>query len=238
MSLSRVLQNLLLRDVLSYGVPGATALIGPLLLREGVREGALRQWSTAQTTIGEPLAVMSLIVLVYASGYVVATIGWTVESVWDKLSSVIGTEGTSKISRLAAWLFVPSLELPAGAREEIVNHFGGLNKLEGALLDHEVACLVAVQARDPQWFDMNIERQWQISNLELGLVGAGVICLAAIPSATSSRLDYALVLAVTIALLRSRKHVLNYVRRLAFHSFFTIIKTDVERIASPKEQSL
>lgn len=170
MQLSRVIQSLLFRDVVSYLLPGVFALT-PVVLYDVFPELSARVTLSIQT-VGPFAAAIGSLTCAYVVGYLISTVSY-----WS-------WEACAKLNPPSAVVTEDGLD---GLASALCRDFGEAVEKRDAESDREYSdrlvayCQSYVEACDREFFALNIERTHSMKNFEIGLSGALVVWIACLP---------------------------------------------------------
>ena len=196
MSFSRLIETLLLRDMLSYVVPGSLSLL--VLAFSRLDAGyVIRGLKLANDLMGQTGAFIALTVISYVIGYVQSTVTFYVRDLILKRKVIPSLQ--PEILILLKATFGDSIDV-SNTRQLV------------SLCLHYVECV------SPEYYMEKIERRVSLRNFEIGLGSVMAIC--AVATAIYSHGIWKLIALVpllgVVAFIRSSRNIDTSIDRLSF----------------------
>jgi len=204
MTISKFLQTLLLRDFLSYLLPGTLMIVIVVSLQ--MDQGLFYPFLTDVTArMGYPVAVFVLGSIAYTSAYVVSSLLFYLR----RNVRLFERPATKK----------PSTEV----LQQLTQAFGEWTQTADPR-DLSILCRYAVQVKEPELFQEKIERKLDLRNFEVSL--AGMFLLLALGLALtlpgSQKLLSVLPAAFSFLILLSCKHLEKVIDQGIFNLFYVV----------------
>ena len=217
MTLSRLIETLLLRDLLSYLIPGLLSLLSITSL--GLDRGHSLVFVEQLGRLAGPTGVAFVLgSIAYVVGYLLSTLLFYLRDALRPFRR-------------------PNIRKP---HPEIIDQLGrtfGVWTREADLRHLASLCLQLVEIRSPDFYIEKIERRVTLRNFEVSLSGVFLVWTCALVVAIDwyAKFWALLPLMVTLLLLLSSRNLDAAIDRLAFSSFFTISKAEIDHRADVKD---